>query len=119
MTDISHSVFGAQSSLEPFHQEQINFSSSGDNTVIAGAANLVIRVYRLSLVVASATSLEFKDGTGTVLAGPYPLAANESIVLDFTFAGMPPWYTTSVGNGFVINSSNAVQIGGEVDYLQS
>lgn len=119
MTDNTHSVFGGQSSLEPFHQTAVNFSSSGDNTVIAGATSLVIRVYRLSLVVASATSLEFKDGTGTVLGGPYPLAASESIVLDFTFAGMPPWFTTSAGNGFVINSSNAVQIGGEVDYLQS
>lgn len=119
MADIGHAAFGGASQLEPFQQTDINFSSSGDNTIVAGVSGKKVRLYRITFVVGAATNLEFKDGASIVLAGPYPLAANQSFVLDYTFTGMPPWFTTASGNAFVINSSNAVQIGGAADYVQS
>jgi len=95
----------------------INFSASGDNVVVPAVAGKQIKVYRLKLLCASATALSFKDGVGgTVLEGPMPFSANQGMIEDYTSIDMPPWYTTSPGNALVINSSNAVQIGGALDY---
>jgi hypothetical protein len=111
--------FGAVSQLDGFAQQPINFSAAGDNVIVAGLGGQIVRLFRITFVVGGATNLEFKDGTSIVVAGPYPLAANQSFVLDYTFVGMPPWFTTSMGNALIINSSNAVQIGGAVDYTRS
>lgn len=93
----------------------IDFSTAGDNTIIPGANQLGIYVYKYFLVVAAATNLTFKDGA-TDLTGPIPLAANEAMV--FTF-DTRPWYEITLGNSFVINSSNAVQVSGRAYYIQA
>jgi len=103
----------------PFTQTDINFNGAGDNTIVAGATGKQTKVFRLKLVVAGATSISIKDGAGTVLDGPWAFGANQGIVLDFTGIWMPPWYTTLAGNDFIINSTNAVQVGGNLDYVQS
>lgn len=91
-----------------------NAAASGDTTAVAGAGGSVVRVYRLILVAAAATSLTFKDGT-TALTGAMSLAANEAMILDFDGE---PWFTCGNGNSFTVNSSNAVSVTGRVYYTQ-
>lgn len=93
---------------------EINFSSSGDNIIVSAVPNQAVYVFKYFLVVASATNLIFKDGS-TALTGAIDMVANGSIVFDFDTR---PWFSTSIGNAFVINSSNAVQVGGRLYYLQ-
>ena len=79
----------------------INFTGSGANTVIAGVAGQLIRVYRLYFVVTSATVITFLDGT-TAFSGPLNFLDNGTMVLNFD---TKPWFTTSSGNDFVLNST--------------
>lgn len=90
----------------------INFSASGSSTVVGGVAGQRINIMKLALVIAAATNLTFQDAS-TPLTGAMSMLANGSIVLDCDGA---PWYTTSVGNGFIINSSSAVQVSGSLQY---
>lgn len=103
----------------PFQQLPINISAGGDNTIIAGIANKQIKVFRLKLLTAGAVVILVKDGPGTVLDGPLSFSSNEGMVLDWPGYDGPPWYTTSPGNDFVMNLSTGVQIGGNLDYIQS
>jgi hypothetical protein len=96
----------------------INFTATGDNTVVAGVAGQQIRVYRIFFVVSAATTITFKDGAGTNLTGAISMLANGSFVLDFDFDNHP-WFTTSVGNAFVINQSGTAQVSGRVYFTQS
>lgn len=94
----------------------LDFSASGDNTIISGSSGGRIAVYGLWLVSAGATSLTFKDGSSTSFSGVVNLAANQEIHLPLRGE---PWFVTSSGNDFIINSLNAVQVGGIIDYLTS
>lgn len=112
----------ARSSLNypnPLTQAVINISASGNSTLVHGAVNKQVKVFRLKLLVAGATNILIQDGNNNVLDGPLDFSANQGMILDFTSIDMPPWYQTSIGNDLVINSSNAVQIGGNLDYLLS
>ena len=95
----------------------INFSSSGVNTLIAGAAGQTVRVYRFFLVTSGTTNLTMQDTAGSpnVYSGPVPINSG-SFVLDFQ---SEPWFTTIAGNGFAMNSSAGVQVSGTIYYTQS
>ncbi len=92
----------------------INISNSGDNSIVIGVTDKLIRVYMIWFVVAGATTIIFKDGT-TALSGSASFTANEALVFDFC---TKPWFITSRGNDFVINLGTAVQTGGMVYYTQ-
>ena len=96
----------------------ISFSASGDNTLVAGIASKIVRVYRIFLVVSAATNLTFVDGTpgGTNFDGALAMSANGGLTLDFS---EEPWFVTSAGNAFVLNQSGSAQIGGCIYYQQS
>lgn len=97
----------------------ISFSSSGDNTVVAGVTAQTIRVWKLFVVnsdASTATNITFKDSTPTSLSGAFRLVSGGSTVLDLDGE---PWYVTASGKGFVINSSAAVQLSGTVYFTQS
>jgi hypothetical protein len=97
----------------------ITFSSSGDNTIIAGSGSTTIRIMRIFFVNSNgttATNVTFKDSTPTSLSGAFLLNSGGS------FNGSPsgePLFVTASGKGFVINSSAAVQISGTVWYTQT
>jgi hypothetical protein len=99
---------------EPLLATPIDFSASGDNTVIVGVSGLLIKVYRYFLVVAQPTNLTFKNGA-VALTGAVPLTSNEAMV--FTFDTMP-WFTMTAGASFVINSSGGGQVSGAAYYTQ-
>ena len=89
----------------------INFSSSGDNTVIAADPINRIVIHRIWLVCATATNLTFKDNLPSPAA--VPMGANGGLTFDATGE---PWFVTDVNTAFIINSSNAVQVSGECYY---
>jgi hypothetical protein len=91
----------------------VNFSSSGDNTVITAISLTRFAIHRIWLVCAAATSLTFKDGASTALSGAASMSANGGLTFDATGE---PWFVTSLGNAFIINSSAAVQVSGMVYY---
>jgi hypothetical protein len=99
---------------DPLAEAPINFSSTGDNTIVSAVVGQGIYVFKYFLVVSTATNLIFKDGT-TALTGAIDLTANGTMTFDFDTR---PWYSTTQGNAFVINQSGTAQIGGRVYYLR-
>jgi len=93
----------------------INFSNTGDNTVIAGVTGTKINVYGIFYTVAGATNVTFKDGT-TALSGAYVLTANGSSQTLHLFD--EPYFACSDGKDFIMNQSGAVAITGTVYFTQ-
>jgi hypothetical protein len=93
----------------------INFSSSGNTTLVAGLSGQTIRVFRIMFNVGGATNITISDGV-TTFSGPLSFSTGGGFVLDFSG---DPWYVTGLSNGFVFNSTAAVQVGGTVYYTQS
>lgn len=88
-----------------------SFSTSGDQSIVAGVAGTVIYVYSVVLSSASSTNVTFKDGGGTNFSGAMPVT---SMALDLENKPM----IVSKGNSFIINSSNAVAVGGMILVVQ-
>ena len=92
----------------------INAALTGDNTIVAAVPGRAIWVWKMLNVVGAATNLTMKDGASTALTGAMPLVANASIALPFDGQ---PWFRTSPGNAFIINSSGTtVQQSGNLWY---
>lgn len=96
-------------------QEVINFSTSGDHTVITATAGASpITVYGILLTVDGATAITFKDSAGTSFSGALLLTGSgSSLTLPLSAS---PWFPVGIGNDFIINSSNAVSVQGTVWY---
>ena len=91
----------------------VNFSSSGDNTVVTAASAGPINIVGIAFTVHAATNITFKNG-GTAQSGAIELTgAGSALTLPVSDS---PWYYADPGNNFVINSSNAVQVSGTVWY---
>ncbi len=97
----------------PLLLEPISFATSGDNTITTPLPGSIIEVYRLFLEIGGATVLTFKSGN-TALSGPLPMQAHSFIDLDFD---TKPWFQTSGTDSFIINSSNAVQVSGQLAFI--
>lgn len=96
----------------------VSFSSSGANTIVPAVAAKTVSIYRLVLVAAGATVITLQDTAGTpnTFTGAMTLFAGGSIELDDS---ADPYWTTISGNGFAVNSTNAVQVSGSVWYVQA
>ena len=94
-----------------FLQSVIVSSSAGGNIPApAGQNGVIIRIYRVMLVLGGTTNITFQDGS-TALSGAMPMLANGSFFLPMDGY---PHFTTLAGNAFNINSSTAVQVSGTV-----
>src|SRR5258707_15338342 len=92
----------------------INAALTGDNIIVPAVAGKSILVWKIMDVVGGVKNLTMKDGAGTNLTGAIPMVANGSMVLPFD---AQPWFRTSPGNAFIINSSGAtIQQSGLVGY---
>jgi hypothetical protein len=96
-------------------QAPISFSGAGDNIVVTGVAGMYVKVLQFFLVMGGATVLTFKSNASFV-SGAMSMLANGSIVLDYI---QLPLQTISPGDNFIINSSNAVSVGGVIWYVQA
>lgn len=93
----------------------IDFNLLGGNVLVSGVAKKKVSVYRLFLMVGGDTNLTFQDGVSVNLSGALPLLANGTIALDLSNV---PWFQTSFGNDFVLNSTASVQVSGTLYYQQ-
>lgn len=92
----------------------INFSSSGDNTVIALNSTLPIHVYGILFTVGGATNITFKAGS-TSLSGALVFTGNgSSMTIQINMD--EPYFSCAPGSAFIMNSSGAVQVSGTVYY---
>jgi hypothetical protein len=108
---------GAQflySTIPHLKSQVIDFSNTGDNTVVAAASGKRVLIHRLMLVCSAATNLTFKRGS-TSLSGAMAMGANGGITFDITGE---PWFTTDVAEAFVISQSGTAQISGTVYWIE-
>ena len=96
-------------------QAPINFSGSGDNTIIAGVFGKLFKVQQMFFVLGGASNLVFKSGS-IAISGTLTMSAGGSFFMDYIHL---PLTGISQGDAFIINSSNAVVIGGTLWYIQS
>ena len=96
-------------------QDQVNFSSSGDQTLIAAVTGRTIKVHKLLLVGAGASNMRLWSGPSSEadpITGQMNFAGGWSIALDdddFTI-------TPESGKALVLASSAAIQVGGMIIY---
>lgn len=102
--------YGDLGSRHPL-RKKIDFSDSGDNTIITGAEGLYIRVYQIFLVVNGLTDITFKSGS-TGLTGAITAS---SFILDYSGK---PWFDCEKGESFIINTADNKQVSGRVYYTQ-
>ncbi len=95
----------------------ISTTTSGEQTIVAGTSSQTIRVFRLSFTVSGATTVTIKDAAGGTTLASYDLVANGSLVLESTDG--EPYFVTASSGAFIISSSNAVNIKGNVQYVKS
>lgn len=93
----------------------VNFSATGENSVVVSSLNSTIKIMRIFLVVSADTIITFRNGLGgTDLTGPISLLANGALVLDIS---NEPWFVMDQSNDFVISQTGTAQISGRV-YFQ-
>lgn len=100
----------------PLTEAVINFSTTGDNTVVSGTASQTIRVFRIFFVSSASTTITIKDGAGTSLTGAMTMGQGGGFTLDYQQIA---WFTTSSGNGFVISQTGTAQISGRIYYQKT
>lgn len=108
----------ASADCQPANRTAINFSSSGDNTVIAADSTSVLYVWQFFFVngdASTATNITLKEGS-TSISGAYKIAAAGSHTAACTGT---PWAIVPAGSAFIMNSSAAVQVSGTVYYTRS
>ncbi len=92
----------------------INFSSSGDNTIVAASGGSPITIYGLFFTVSGATDITYKDSAVGGLSGAIIFTGNgSSQTLPLSDE---PYMSLKPASDFVMNSSNAVTVGGIVWY---
>lgn len=108
-----------QPAIPPLTNLPINFATGADNVLVAAIAGQRIKVYSLFFVVGGATNLQFFSGAsagGINLTGLMDFAVNGQLVLPTTGG---PVLITGVGQSLVLNSSAAVQVGGQIGFIQN
>lgn len=98
----------------PILQASVSFAASGDNTIITGVTGKIFKVTQIFLVLGAASNLIFKSNASAI-SGTLTMLANGSVTLDLA----KPLTGLATGDAFVINSSNAVTVGGTVWYVLS
>jgi hypothetical protein len=95
----------------------INFTATGDNTIVTLTAAQTIRVFRMFLVANAQTDIIIKDATGgTALTGAMTMSKGGGMFFDLSGE---PYFISASGGAFVINQSGVAQISGRVYYTKS
>ena len=95
----------------------IDLSASGDNTVISapGAGKYIVIDGLYFVVGGSAVDVQLKTGS-TSYGGLLRLQSNQSIAIENTIQNRLGVITLGLNEGFVMNLSAAVNVGGFVRY---
>jgi hypothetical protein len=98
----------------PVLQVPINFTGSGDQIIVGGAAGYKVSVVQFFFIVSAAVTLIYKSGV-TALTGPMPFLANGAQVQDFIQLPL----TCIDADPFIINASTSVTLGGTLWYYKA
>jgi hypothetical protein len=93
----------------------INFSASGDNTIVSAVAAQKARLFAFFLKVKGATDLKWKNGAGADFHPALPFASGDG------WSEMGPGeaiFECSTNTALILNSSNAVQVSGYAYFTQ-
>lgn len=103
----------------PYVDGPIKFASvttgTGDNTLVAAAAQKKIRLLSANLASAGTVNSKFKSGASTDLTGLFLLVANGQINLAPCTWGH---LETAEGEALVLNNSAAIVVSGSITYLE-
>jgi hypothetical protein len=91
----------------------------GDNVLVAASGIKTVKLYRGLLVFGGGATVQFFDGPSAgalPLTGPMAMFAGGSMT--FQPSGIP-WIVTSAGNGLILKSDTASNMGGQIGYVQS
>jgi hypothetical protein len=91
-------------------EAKIDFSASGDNTILAAAAGFRYKIRQMFFVPGGDTTIQIKSGAN-ILVGGMPIKANMVMVID---ASNMPWVSTNTNEALIFNSTAAVQVGGRM-----
>ena len=94
----------------------VSFNATGDNIIVAAIASTRLLVHRLVLFNTASCNILIKNGAGTNLTGLLPLGPSGLLVFDISGE---PWFTTSLGNAFIINQDSISILTGIVYYNTS
>jgi hypothetical protein len=115
MTNLQFAHMLDADAIKDLNHVAIDFSLAGDNVLISGIAKQKIYVYRIFLTVENTTNLTFKNGVSIDLTGAMPFYPYGTLIMDISNS---PWFQTSDGNDFILNTSDSGQISGAVYYQQ-
>jgi len=92
----------------------INIASAGNNTVIPALTGFGFKIWKLWLTSAGTVNVTYFDGANA-LSGPVGLflGSNQSLTYDGT-----AYFSTSIGNPFIINLSAPIQVSGTVYFTR-
>lgn len=102
----------------PYNSVNVNFSTSGNQTIVAAPSAYATCIYGLTFVNAGATGTTitiYQDGGTTAVSSVYLVSGGGSAswLLNMTNP-KAPYFITNVQTAFVVNSSGATQINGSV-----
>ncbi len=93
----------------------VNISSSGDTVVISDIPDTTVKIYGISLLIGGDTDITLKDEDDNLYFPLFSYSEGAAIVLD---PQSSPRFTCTTGDGFILTSSNAVPISGNIYYTQ-
>lgn len=91
-------------------EAKIDFSASGDNTILAAAAGFSYSIRQMFFIPAGDTTIQIKSGAN-ILVGGMQIVGNTLFELNLSELA---WVTTNTGEALIFNSSAAVQVGGRI-----
>lgn len=94
----------------------INISTATDTTLVTGVAGVATKVYGIEYFVNGAQTITLKCATTTVLPAQ-AFATNTGVIRDQR--GRDPWFACAAGENLIMTTSAAVQVSGNVYYLQN
>lgn len=95
----------------------VNTAASGDTSLVSAVASQTIRGHRLRISVAGATVVKLTDGASGTVLEKWNFAGNGGAV--FYDLSDRPWFKGTANTALILNNSNAVQVDGVVEYIQS
>lgn len=95
----------------------VNINTATTTAVIAaGAAGIIIRVYKLFLVAAAAQTLDIKDGSTSLTGGALTFAAGGVLALDNDGT---PWFTATAATALNFVTTTTGQLSGRLYYMKA
>jgi hypothetical protein len=96
-----------------------NSAAGGTVTIAPAAAGLRSNIYAMILTAAGAVTVTVQDTSGAAISEPFAFGTNGgAVTLDVKVNG-DPWFNTGIGLGLQFSISAAVQVSGDVYWLQT